>query len=168
MKKSPTYRFHVGSVGWDHDDWQGVFYPEDLPREWRLTFYNNAYSCVYLPYIDWSGREDAELSSWANDVMDRFRFVLEANPRGMSAEDLRKLAMVSSHLGVLADASGTVVPLGEREGRILWLEANPDLKKLAQVLLSHAKEPGEIFLISRDHDVDKMNRASTLLEVMGI
>jgi uncharacterized protein YecE (DUF72 family) len=81
MHNSPTYRCHVGSAGWNHADWVGIFYPEDLPPEWELTFYNNVFSCVYLDYEDWSGRSNAELSAWVDDTHDRFRFVLGLDTR---------------------------------------------------------------------------------------
>jgi len=168
MQKSPTYRYHVGSAGWEHAAWRGTFYPEDMPEEWHLTFYNNVFSCVYLPYSEWSSHDDAELSAWNADVTDRFRFVLEVNPQGLNAEDIRKLALFFPYLGLLVDASGTTVPDSGCEGRLLWLEAHTDLKALAQTLRGLEQNAGLVFLISHEHDLGVMDRVKTLLEVMGL
>ncbi len=40
--------FHVLAVGWDHPAWQGSFYPDDLPADWRLTYYANEVPGVLL------------------------------------------------------------------------------------------------------------------------
>jgi len=33
--------------------WQEAYYPEDLPRDWRLDYYANDYSVVLLPSGNW-------------------------------------------------------------------------------------------------------------------
>ena len=167
MQKSPTNRYHVGSAGWAHAAWLGSFYPEDLPPEWQLTFYSNAFSCVYLPYLEWSQRDDAALSGWADDVAARFRFVLEANPQGMNAEDSRKMALLGSCAGLLVDAAGAVDPCGGVEGEVLWLEKDHDLKRLAQSLQVKGAGGAPTFLVSREHDLDILRRVQTLLEIMA-
>ena len=168
MQKTPSYQCYVGSVGWEHAAWQAMFYPEDLPPEWHLTFYNNHFSCVYLPYAEWSSRTIAELSAWCNDVMAHFRFVLEINPNGLDSVDKEKLTALSSHLGLLVDAFGKVVPENELKGEILWLAPQPDYKELARLLQLYTQQGAQVFLISREHDLNVMNEAQRLLEIMGV
>lgn len=38
-----THRLLIGSLGWQHEAWQGDYYPEDLPCEWRLGYYSNEF-----------------------------------------------------------------------------------------------------------------------------
>jgi hypothetical protein len=41
-------RILLGTVGWQRADWDGSYYPDDLPAEWRLAFYANDCDCVLL------------------------------------------------------------------------------------------------------------------------
>ena len=168
MHKSPTYQYYVGSAGWTHASWLGSLYPEGLPPEWQLMFYSNEFSCVYLPYSEWSQRDDKELLVWADNVAARFRFVLEANPQGMSEEDKRKAALLGSSLGLLVDAAGATVRGAGVEGEVLWLEKDHDLKLLAQSLQTRRSEHAPLFIISREHDLGVMQRVKTLLEIMAL
>jgi len=160
MHETPTYQCHVGSAGWDHADWVGSFYPEDLPAEWRLSYYNTAFTCTYLSYETWSGQDAATLVQWVGDTLERFRFVLQLRPGGPVAEDAQKLALLAPRAGLLVDESGAYPQL-------LWLESNPDLKRLAQGLREIAPSALPAYVISREHNLSAMHQAKTLLEVMG-
>jgi hypothetical protein len=69
--------FHVLPVGWDHPGWKGVFYPDDLPPEWRLSYFANEFSAVLVPQYAWEGEDKVPLGGWVDDVSDGFRFFLE-------------------------------------------------------------------------------------------
>jgi len=43
----------VGTNGWEHDEWLGVFYPDDLPESWRLDYFSNAFNVVLVPQQAW-------------------------------------------------------------------------------------------------------------------
>jgi hypothetical protein len=43
-----THRILIGAQGWQHEAWQDSFYPEELPSEWRLGFYNNEFPLVVV------------------------------------------------------------------------------------------------------------------------
>jgi len=162
MEKSPTYQFYLGSAGWDHPEWGGAFYPAGLPPEWRLTFYNVAFPCVYLAYDEWSGRDLRDLAGWVEDTLDHFRFVLGTSPAGLTAADRARLE-------VLAPRIGLVLGIDDRsDERVVSLEGSPDLKKLAHRLQELGARPGPVYLISRDHNLDAMSRVNTLLEIMGL
>jgi len=75
-----THRVLMGTCGWKHQAWLNDFYEEDLPEEWQLGFYSNEFPVVYVPAADWldvSNSAEADLTEWAEDVADSFRFVLE-------------------------------------------------------------------------------------------
>lgn len=145
----------MGSAGWAHTAWQGGFYPPDLPEEWRLAYYNTAWSCVWLGYADWSGSDPAALAAWVDDTHERFRFVLEMNPAGPTEADRVRLDALAPRLAA-------------PDGRVIWLEDVPDLKVLARQLQELAGAPEAVYLLSRSHDLALMERARTLLEVLGL
>lgn len=155
MEKSENYQFYVGSVGWEHPQWEGGFYPDELPPEWRLTFYNTAFSCVYLAYEEWSGCDLQTLHAWVEDTLEQFRFVLEPNPAGLSGGDKARLEVLAPRIDPL-------------DGQVVWLEIRPDLRRLAGELKKLAGHTGPVYLISRDSDLDAMNQVKTLLEIMGV
>ncbi len=72
----------VGTVGLDIDDWQGGFYDEDLPADWRVASYSTLLRSVMLPAQEW---KKAVEQNWADEVDDEFRFVLAAGPEDFDA-----------------------------------------------------------------------------------
>lgn len=64
----------IGARDWNHEGWWGTFYPEDLPPEWRLTYYANEYRAVLAPPSVW---READPKQWQDDTPDTLRFVLE-------------------------------------------------------------------------------------------
>jgi hypothetical protein len=69
--------FNILPVGWDHAAWRGGFYPEDLPPEWRLSYFANAFPGVLIPWEDWYRLDKPSLNAWRDDVAGGFRFYLE-------------------------------------------------------------------------------------------
>ena len=96
-----------GAAGWDYDAWQGSYYPEDLPPEWRLTYYANEHRAVLVPARDWAGAPSERWEQWVEDVHAGFRFFLEL-PR--PAEGLAPaLHSLEACAGILADRLGGVL-----------------------------------------------------------
>lgn len=63
----------TGSFGLDVDLWQGSFYDNDLPVDWRVASYSTLLRSVLLPQAEW--RRAVE-DSWIDEVDDAFRFIL--------------------------------------------------------------------------------------------
>jgi hypothetical protein len=158
MTHAPTYHCRLGAIGWEHDTWLGSFYPEDLPPEWRLSYYNTRFDCVLLPYHDWSARTPAELGGWRADTLERFRFLLEHPPGALAADDPARIA-------ALGDKAVLLGP--EENERVLWFEAGGDLRELAAQVQAGARPGQELYLISLDADGAKLAEARTLLDVLG-
>lgn len=143
----------VGAVGWRQPSWQGAFYPDDLPEDWLLTYYNTQFSAVFLPYSDWSAASDAQLAQWVEDSQAGFRFVLESGPSSSAA------ALVAKALGERLGA------LTHRDDpQLLWFDAGTDLKALAREIDRRDKP---LYLFSRDADLAGLQQVITLLELMG-
>lgn len=165
MEPGTTYQCYVGSVGWEARGWDTAFYPEGLPTEWRLGYYNQFYSCVYLSYAGWSNAGDETLGGWVDDTLERFRFLLQGNPAGFTARERRKLDILAPRLGLVLDPGRGRIPAGG--GHLLWLEGLRDPKVLAHTLAPLRQTDEPVYLLSRSADLELMETAKTLLEVMG-
>lgn len=149
------YTVYLGAVGWSHPDWRGAFYPDDLPEDWLLAYYNTQFRAVYVPYASWSRCPMRELRGWADETQPAFRFVLEAPPGDVpAAEDLARIP-----------PGGPFIVVKREDPRLLWFDAGTDLKALAGAI----GVPGKpLYLFSRDADLAGIQRVATLLELMGL
>lgn len=100
----------LGAFDWRHVSWQGVFYPEDLPEDWQLTYYANVFDAVGLPAQAWLTPSLEVLGAWVADTRPHFRFYLEV-PRKLTANLEARLEVLRPRLGGLLVSSG-----GELEG----------------------------------------------------
>ncbi len=139
----------LGVAGWEWPTWTEIFYPDDMPEDWRLTYYNTQFSCVFLAAARWQRLGQAEWRQWAEDTHDRFLFLLEGEV-GQSVPS------------VLQDRA---LCLPATDPRILWCDATNELKALAAQL--QQAQPGSRFLISRDGDIAQLERVRTLLQLLG-
>lgn len=141
----------LGAAGWDQPGWADNFYPTDMPEDWRLTYYNTQFSCVYLGEQRWRGVAPAEFPAWAADTHDHFVFLLEGARPGEIPEPL-----AGRCLGVAPDDS-----------RLLWFDRQTSLKMLSD-RLAGSDGDAPIYLISRDGDLGQIERVRTLLELLGL
>ena len=74
--------------GWDLPGWERELYPEDLPVDWRLTYFANEFPAVMLAAKYWLPAGEARLAAWSDDVPDGFRFYLEDAEPAAGREDL--------------------------------------------------------------------------------
>ncbi len=77
----------VGACDWDHACWQEDFYPGDLPVDWRLSYYANAFSAVLVPEVRWRA-EGVDFEQWAEDVPDGFRFYFLTSGLDIDSENI--------------------------------------------------------------------------------
>ncbi len=100
----------VGARGWEHEGWNGRFYPADLPPEWRLAYYANEFQAVLVPPEAWAGCTQAQLVQWRADVRGDFRFFVElaCDPACME-EFAHACAQLPDKLEVLNDLVGGLV-----------------------------------------------------------
>ncbi|RLJ22064.1 ABC transporter permease [bacterium endosymbiont of Escarpia laminata] len=107
-------RFHILAVGWDHPAWQGSFYPDDLPEDWRLTYYANEVPGVLLPQTLWCKADEAQVESWIDDVEEGFRFYLALEGGGGACDPAAVANLLGEYLGgVVVDSVTQTARTGE-------------------------------------------------------
>lgn len=113
-----TLEIQVGALGWRRRDFQGVFYPLDLPREWRLSYYANALPCVLVPPGYWLEGPLPDVAMWREEVPEGFEFHVLVDTRLLQA---RRWPAIREAMGALGPALGGVVLSGPaRAARTAW------------------------------------------------
>ena len=72
----------LGARDWEHPSWGVDFYPEDLPADWRLSYYANEFQAVMVPTARWMGSSPEDLRQWQEEVPQGFRFYFEVDDGG--------------------------------------------------------------------------------------
>ncbi len=61
---------------WDLAD-SDLFYPCDLPEDWRLSYFANCFRATLLPAAIWTTTDELTVKQWHDDVPAGFRFAAE-------------------------------------------------------------------------------------------
>jgi uncharacterized protein YecE (DUF72 family) len=146
-----SHLVRVGSVGWARAEWRGSFYPEDVPEDWLLPYYNTRFQAVFLPADTWRRVSAHDWARWLHDTREDFVFVLEPAA------------------GVEPPASPRVIlatPAWEAR-HLWWIDEAPDLRALAQRVATHAACGEPLFVFSRQGSLARLEHAAELVRVMG-
>ena len=142
----------VGAVCWDYPAWHGRFYPEDLPEDWLLSYYNTQFQAVYLPVSIWGAASSETWAQWLADTQPEFCFVLEPG--------LQAFPPPASGRALFA------TPEWERE-HVWWLDEAPDMRALAQRIARQAETGQPLFVFSRSGNLALLEQVLTLKQVLG-
>jgi len=142
----------VGAAGWLHPSWRGGFYPDGLPDDWLLSYYNTQFQAVYLPASVWQAASEASWAQWLNDTQDGFYFVLEPGDAASVKPASERVLLAT--------------PAWEA-GHVWWLDEAPDLRGLAQRIMQQAATGEPLFVFSRSGALGLLEQANTLKQVMG-
>lgn len=109
MSESATL---IAARGWDDLADADAFYPDDLPADWRPTYYANVFGAVLLPWAAWSGVSASELAGCAAEVQRGFRFFLARPPGAAPPAAAAAAAAVGGRCGgwVIAATNETFEP----------------------------------------------------------
>jgi uncharacterized protein YecE (DUF72 family) len=112
----------AGTSGFAYKEWKGKFYPENLPSKDWLRFYAGRFATVEINNTFYRMPKRDVLASWADQVPERFRFVVKA-PRRIT--HIKRLKEVESESAFLFE---NLSALGERLGAVL-VQLPPNLPR---------------------------------------
>lgn len=69
----------IATSGYSYDDWRGVLYPDDLPKDRFLQYYSLFFNFVELNFSYYTMPRAATLSAMAGRTPPSFRFSLKAH-----------------------------------------------------------------------------------------
>lgn len=139
----------LGVNGWLRPAWETAFYPQGMPPEWRLAYYNTQFDCVFVRAEEWRACSEAELTEWAEECQAGFLFLLEAE-----SSDVLPASLCAQAVLLATDAP-----------ELVWFERGSDLKALAAQL--QGRNSATTYVVSRDADLGQIERVRTLLELLG-
>ena len=70
---------YIGTSGWVYSDWQGKFYPDDLPKRKWLEYYGQHFKTVEVNSTFYHSMRPATFENWAKAVPDNFVFAVKAS-----------------------------------------------------------------------------------------
>lgn len=119
---------------WDLAD-RDLFYPEDLPQDWRLSYFANSFRAALLPAACWTGAEPQTVRQWHDDVPPGFRFVAEqplrlrqdSGPQPQENDQQLVPAVLEQLLGAKLDA--WVEPLDRPASPAISANSGPDANR---------------------------------------
>lgn len=150
-------RLRVGAVGWNHAHWQHNYYPDDLPAEWRLSFYANEFPAVLVPQQQWQ-EQLPQLADWAEDVPDEFRFFLQGE-----VSSAQQQAHIQQQLGTRF--AGMVS--GVRNDVALIHYNEQGLRQWSEWLQQNGSRLQAVFLCDPALSVKQLADFKSLVELMG-
>ncbi len=142
---------YLGSQDWRHPAWRGGFYPEDLPDDWLLSYYNNQFQSVYLTAEQAAAATPEDWATWLSDTLERFVFLVEFEA-GLALPASPRIRLVQPDWAAR---------------HVCWLEEAGDLRALSQRIAAHAASGEALFILSRSGDLAGLDRVTELRQVMG-
>jgi uncharacterized protein YecE (DUF72 family) len=112
----------TGTSGFSFDEWKGNFYPEKMASKDMLRFYAERFPTVEINNTFYRMPRENVLQGWAEQVPDRFRFVIKAPQR---ITHIRRLKECDEQLAFLF---GVTASLGPRLGPLLF-QLPPNFRK---------------------------------------
>lgn len=157
-----TGRLLIGAYGWQQPPMIEQFYPEDMPEEWRLSFYANEFPAVLVPFDEWSVVED-ELEEWL-DVPEGFRFFLEAGEAGYGQRQDKVIQQLGEYFaGLVTELEG----LDEATGVAVIDPRSRSLRGWKDWLEQHGPSLRAVFLKNETLRYSELRDLSSLLELMN-
>lgn len=85
-------KYLIGTSGWNYDDWQGKFYPKNLPKTKWLDFYSRTFNTVEVNYSFYHWPNEKTMKKWYQEAPETFKFTLKS-PRTIT--HVRKLKNIT-------------------------------------------------------------------------
>jgi uncharacterized protein YecE (DUF72 family) len=69
----------VGTSGWSYDDWDGRFYPDDVPRTRWFEHYARHFPTVEINHSFYRLPRGSTVENWNRQAPDRFRYAVKGS-----------------------------------------------------------------------------------------
>jgi uncharacterized protein YecE (DUF72 family) len=128
-------RIHVGTTGFNYQDWLGNFYPQFCPPADFLRCYSNVFSTVELDSTFYRIPEVETVEKWARSTSADFRFSARS-PQSVTHEGTldSRIAAASSFIEVMRGLGDKSGPLLMQFPASFGLECLPVLNELLRQL----------------------------------
>jgi hypothetical protein len=126
-------RVRIGTMGWQFENWNKSYYPEDIPPQWKLGFYANDFTAVVVPESLWVDVELNQLAEMAEDLHEDFALYFQINSLPPSDDKINqvKTDFSENFYGFLVEAgidfspaaigdNGFIFPSGMEKGDCSW------------------------------------------------
>lgn len=154
-------KMYVGTSGYGHKEWKGVFYPEKISAKAMLGYYAERLGAVEINYTYYHMPTEAVLAGWVDQVPADFAFALKASQVITHRKRLRQVeeetAYFFSTLAALDRKMGAVLfqfpPSfhADREALASFLPLLPGERKSAFEFRHPSWFAPEILELLRDH-----------------
>ncbi|MFC1478769.1 DUF72 domain-containing protein [Candidatus Margulisiibacteriota bacterium] len=71
--------FHIGTSGWSYKDWNGRFYPENIPEKDHLPFYQEHFRTVEINSTFYHLPKETTVINWHDKTGDDFIFAVKGS-----------------------------------------------------------------------------------------
>ena len=105
---------HIGTSGWQHDNWSGRFYPNDLPTDDWLSYYSETFDTVEVNNTFYQRPDEETLRSWCRRTPDDFTFAVKAN------QYITHFKKLKDPVEPLQNLYRSLEPLRDKRGPILF------------------------------------------------
>lgn len=107
MNLTAQQKIRLGASAWSFDEWQGTFYPADLPTNRRLEFYSRYLAAVEIDSTFYHVPGEAAVRRWVEETPSTFRFTCKL-PREIT--HARRLHDCRTELGSFLQAIEPLTP----------------------------------------------------------
>ena len=157
-KVSGNLVLRFGCRGWRDLQWEGSYYPDDLPGDWQLGYYANDCDCVLVSGEELLAEDPDQLTEAIEDLPDGFRFLIS----GADSSTLSEIASkTGQHYGGSIEKLEDEIQLFDVELPLNMRELRAELEKLPENCR---------FLVFRGNGVNPyvIGQVRQLAELMGI
>lgn len=124
---------YAGTSGFSYKEWKGPFYPEKIKNDEMLAYYATRLSTVEINNTFYRMPRTSVLEGWAEQVPEKFRFVLKATRRITHFKRLNETAEILEYL------FETMSVLEDRLG-VVFFQLPPNFKKDSEKLEAFLEE----------------------------
>lgn len=114
-------KVYIGTSGWQYSNWQGSFYPLDLPISRWLSFYSKYFDTVEVNSSFYRQPKSSTFQKWRKETPKNFTFSIKGN---RFITHTKRISQCEQPLKVFFDNASVL----ENSSVILW-QLSPSLKQ---------------------------------------